>query len=513
MERPGAAEGEVPWSFGCKACFLHREKSPGEFVKKGGKNLWGSLRQTVVSVSRMDAHRKTNHHKKALKWLEALRNDQVVEDQEQEQRMTETKTTGITNAHIFGMLSYLETGRGFRYYEAEMQKMRQARGSKDFAPGNHSRRVARSLCKVMAGWERWVTRLLLAASSVSSLAQDARDTFLLMGTRSVLWDMPQKLGGFSLSGVRGLLPGEEGLPARPQPIVQSGTRGPPWIADRFLGFATYGVDRSGVWSASAVVETVKRTMVEADAAKQVLEKMTFFTADNASDENVVFDELKKQMPQLMHCPDATHSLQIGIKQGTRGDPECDIIQGVCLTNKKPYRSISNMCRRSSRVRALFTEEQLERAQCVISHMGWAPQRHSSRARALSRQSLKITEVFSMLAREAEGGHLKRDALHNLRELSPYRRLMLCGLLADVTFEHHLLIRQTDTVKGLARVLWDWAHCPPGAKLRVDAFFSPENCFSRKYLKYNFFWGGAGCRTMPTPILRTSSLGCFGSKAG
>ena len=80
---------------------------------------------------------------------------------------------------------------------------------------------------------------------------------------------------------------------------------------------------------------------------------------------------------------------------------------------------------------------------VLSHLGWAPQRMSSRARSMSRAVLKIDPLLTALAREAEGGSKKEAALHNLRMIAPYRRLVIAGLLADLTVEHHKCVRETD----------------------------------------------------------------------
>ena len=118
-------------------------------------------------------------------------------------------------------------------------------------------------------------------------------------------------------------------------------------------------------------------------------------------------------------------------------------QAIFLTNKKPHPSICNILKHSRRFRSAFSEEQQGDVFTVLSHLGWAPQRMSSRARSMSRAVLKIDPLLTALAREAEGGSKKEAALHNLRMIAPYRRLVIAGLLADLTVEHHKCVRETD----------------------------------------------------------------------
>lgn len=104
-----------------------------------------------------------------------------------------------------------------------------------------------------------------------------------------------------------------------------------------------------------------------------------------------------------------------------------------------------MLRNSSRFRATFTEEQRSGVYSTLSHLGWAPQRMSSRANVYRRiAGVHLTDMLSALARECEGGAMKKEALHNLRSMAPFRRFMLAGLLADLTVEHQKAVRETDT---------------------------------------------------------------------
>ena len=123
---------------------------------------------------------------------------------------------------------------------------------------------------------------------------------------------------------------------------------------------------------------------------------------------------------------------LAVKNGCKGDPEVEKVQGIFLTNKKPFPSVSNLLRHSKRCRARFTDEQQDQVLSVLSNLGWAPQRMTSRARSWTRGSLKIRTVLQVLAKEAETGARKEAAWHNFRELASYDRLMIAGMMGDLS---------------------------------------------------------------------------------
>ena len=93
---------------------------------------------------------------------------------------------------------------------------------------------------------------------------------------------------------------------------------------------------------------------------------------------------------------------------------------------------------------MFTEEQAGGVFVVLSHLGWSPQRMTSRARSYTRQALKHVGALSALAREAEEGPMNDDALFNIRQLASYKRLMIAGMLGDLALEHQLCVHRADT---------------------------------------------------------------------
>ena len=220
--------------------------------------------------------------------------------------------------------------------------------------------------------------------------------------------------------------------------VLPGDRGS-WVVERILGVKSMGSDRTAVATAAATAEIVNST------SAAFKDKTLFFCSDNAADENMAGRLLGEQLPHLKFMiGDSAHSLMLAIKNGCKGDPEVNVVQAIFLTNKRPQPSVANLLRHSRRFRPSFTEAQQDRAFSVLSHLGWSPQRMTSRARSWSRCALKIDVVLQALALEAENGSQKVAALHNLEMLAQYNRLMIAGMLADLTVEHQACVRQTDT---------------------------------------------------------------------
>ena len=317
-----------------------------------------------------------------------------------------------------------------RQFPKEMAAV-QSHGACGDSPGNDSRLVARQLVHCLGSWEKFQTRELLRASSIIGIAQDAREPFLLVLARSVIWEWPNALLRFPVTGVQSLHWPKGG--------------GPPWISERVLGTEALGTDRTGPTLAKQTVAVVKRATRTPECYKETKKKIQSMAADNAADENVVKDELAKEFENLNFLdPDTTHSFQLGVKNGAKGDPEVDLVQGICCTNKKPYPSIANMLRNSKRFRKRFMETQRDSIMNVLSHLGWAPQRHSSRSRTYTRESLLMGQLLEALAREAEDGRYKEAAAHNIRQIAPYPRMMIAGMMGDLTCEHHAALRPTDT---------------------------------------------------------------------
>ena len=310
-----------------------------------------------------------------------------------------------------------------------------SRTGADIAPGCSSKEVAKQLMTCCAGREEHVTAQILNASDCIGISQDSRDDALLIRVRCVLWAWPKALRNQDVDG--------QTSTNRFRPELG------PWVVERILGVEKLGADRSATATASITVGRL-RSLVKGipGGFERVQATARFFTADNASDEVKACQLMRDDLPQLQfHIPDGSHSIQLAIKNGCGGDPEIDKVRQIMLTNKKPFPSVSSLLRHSSRFRSVFKEEQQGSSLTVLSHLSWAPQRMSSQARALSRASLKLSDLLTALAREAEGSASSKSvqaARYNIRELASYKRLMIAGLLADLCVEHHKAIRQADT---------------------------------------------------------------------
>ena len=205
----------------------------------------------------------------------------------------------------------------------------------------------------------------------------------------------------------------------------------PWIAERILGTRTLGSDRSAMATSTMTLQIVD------GIAPGIKSTCSFFCSDNAADELMVGQLLQRgSMPNMVfQMSDSAHSLMLAIKNGCKGDAEVDLVQSVFLTNKRPFPSVANLLRHSRRFRSTFTEQQAGDVMSVLSHLGWSPQRMTSRARTWSRAALKIDKMIQALVDEAEYGARKECALHNLKLMASYKRLMIAGMLADLTVEH------------------------------------------------------------------------------
>ncbi len=333
----------------------------------------------------------------------------------------------IGHGHVLKMLELFQEQNSLRSFSRSVEVGRAIGG--DLNPGNESRTVATNLVKVCAGHEWYVNRSLLMNCSIWGLGQDGKDKALLVASRMVLWTLPKPMRGNLPTGVTALLPG------------RFGSKGP-WVAERALGCEELGSDRGGEALAAATLNILKTTLPEPDDFKAVAKKGKFFTADNAADETIAHKCLRDELNALeFDIPDTTHSVMLAIKNGCKGDPEVDLVRGVFLTNKRPNSSISRCLQNSTRFRTRFTEQQCNDVYNTLSHLGWSPQRHSSQSRPWGRGSNKIESLMSALAEEVDNnGSYAQACLYNIRIVAPFGRMMIAGMLGDLTAEHLGLVR-------------------------------------------------------------------------
>jgi hypothetical protein len=299
----------------------------------------------------------------------------------------------------------------------------------DINPGNGSRKIGRNLVSICARREIVVNRSLLRECTVLGLGQDGRDSALLVASRMVMWRLPNLLRANLPNGVTPLLPDS------------FGKRGP-WIVERVLGCGVLGSHRSGKDIAKSTLQVLRQALPSPDDFEAVAKKARFFTADNAADETIAHKSLSEALSGSLEfdIPDLAHSVMLAIKNGCKGDTEVDLVRAVFLTNKRPTPSISRCLQNSSRFRSQFTEEQQDGIETTVSHLGFAPQRFSSQSRPWGRGARKIRDLMSCLAKEVDnGGQYKKACLYNLRTIAPFGRMVLAGLLGDLTAEHSRLV--------------------------------------------------------------------------
>ena len=446
MEHPGAETGSHEWGLGCRIC------------------RWAGLdtkmaRCRIQTIFKLDRHQKSQTHKRAVQRLletqihpamgglvaEASSNPPPGADstksasnrtstggetpgshiQPQETQLRENVSYG----QVIKMLEVFQEQNSITSFERAIEAGRIV-GS-DINPGNGSRKVGRNLVTICARREIVVNRSLLRECTVLGLGQDGRDSALLVASRMVMWRLPNLLRRLPNlpNGVTPLLPDS------------FGKRGP-WIVERVLGCGVLGSHRSGKDIAKSTLQVLRQALPSPDDFEAVAKKARFFTADNAADETIAHKCLSEALGGSLEfdIPDLAHSVMLAIKNGCKGDTEVDLVRAVFLTNKRPTPSISRCLQNSSRFRSQFTEEQQDGIETTVSHLGFAPQRFSSQSRPWGRGARKIRDLMSCLAKEVDnGGQYKKACLYNLRTIAPFGRMVLAGLLGDLTAEHSRLV--------------------------------------------------------------------------
>ena len=90
---------------------------------------------------------------------------------------------GIGFAHVLKLLDIVHSGHSLRSFQEGLNSIRVMGG--DVNCGKSSARVARQLLTVRAGKERHTTEALVSNAAVAGIAQDARDSELLVCCRLV----------------------------------------------------------------------------------------------------------------------------------------------------------------------------------------------------------------------------------------------------------------------------------------------------------------------------------------
>ena len=414
MQNPLAEVGSHEWGLGCSIC------------------RWAGLTTKMAkcektTFDRLSRHQKSGDHQTALKkWADAG----GLTDENRDTAESRVDVN-VGYGHVIKILQIFREQNSIRSFTRSVEEGRIMQS--DINPGNASRTVARNLVTICAAHEQHTNRILLMNCSIWGLGQDGKDQDLLVATRMVMWALPKGMHADLPDGVSTVLPS------------RFGSKGP-WVAERTIGCARLGSDRCGEVLAKTTIELLRNTVRGHDEFTEVVKKGKFFTADNAADETVAHESMRVELGAFdFDIPDTTHSVMLGIKNGCKGDPEVDLVRAVFITNKRPIPSIARCLKNSSRFRRGFTDEQRDDVFTTISHMGWAPHRHSSQSRPWTRGSRKVRAVLGSMATEINNnGPEAKPCLHNMRTMAPFGRMMIAGLLGDLTAEHLVLVPRVFT---------------------------------------------------------------------
>ena len=178
--------------------------------------------------------------------------------------------------------------------------------------------------------------------------------------------------------------------------------------------------------------------VDVDLHKHVREETRAWCSDGA-DLGVPLAATATFPRLAFHAWDESHSAQALLRNSMKEDAEITITDSLLVTRKKPP-SLAKFLSTSTVFRNTVGLQQQEHGIAFVKNFGWAPQRYSSRARPLARESKRWDIIFKALGEESQGSDRDRRILARgfLEDLGGENssRLLLGGLLADLCAEHY-----------------------------------------------------------------------------
>ena len=155
--------------------------------------------------------------------------------------------------------------------------------------------------------------------------------------------------------------------------------------------------------------------------------------------------------------DESHSAGRLLASALKHDTEVIAVDQLLVTGKKPY-SLAKFVSTSDVFRKKIGDAQLKDEVAFVRNFGWAPQRFQSRARPYARESRRWHAIWSAVASEAKGKDPKRRelAVHLMDSFSGPNsmRLLLGGMLADLSAEHYSWVATGDTANPDASTVID-----------------------------------------------------------
>ena len=357
------------------------------------------------------------------------------EDTASQQQLNQLKTNAPNTAGraVVAVRALLETSGSFNSFD----NWRDALGGAE-ARALESRWHCKRLVSTMAHYEKQVTHRLLMEGAVFRLQADALDRTYQVEIGTVLWSLPSSLKHLPQYGDK------EGW------LEALGPRGP-WIVERIIGMQEFPQAMDCDGKAAMLEGCVRRACqsstgeVDTKVFQHVREQTRVWCSDGA-DLTVPLAASAFFPGLVFHAWDESHSAQRLCANAMQGCDEITITDRLLVTGKKPY-SLAKFLSTSQVFQKNVGDSQILDGVAFVKNFGWAPQRFNSRARPYARESRRWNAIFEAVSREAESTDKKRRDLAQmyLTELGGEnsKRLVLAGLLADLSVEHYTWVAGGD----------------------------------------------------------------------
>jgi len=294
------------------------------------------------------------------------------------------------------------------------------------------------LVTTMAHYEKELTHRVLREGAVFRLQADGLDRTYQVEIGTVLWSVPSCLQHLPAHGEKGGW------------LEVLGPRGP-WIVERIIGMQEFPQRMDCDGKVSMLEACVRRACLSASGEvdtklhQHVREQTRVWCSDGA-DLQVPLAASAFFPGLVFHAWDEAHSAQRLCANSMVDGDEITTTDQLLVTSKKPY-SLAKFLSTSMVFRKTVGDAQLADEIAFVKNVGWAPQRFNSRARPYARESRRWKTMFDAVATEASGDNRDRRILARMYfgELGGEHssRLLLAGLLADLSAEHYTWVATGD----------------------------------------------------------------------
>ena len=341
---------------------------------------------------------------------------------------------GIDSQAVVAARALLETHGSFRSLDVWINAL----GDEDRSSLESHWRCKRWIT-TMAFYEKELTRRVLREGAVFRLQADGLERTYQIEIGTVIWSWPAGLKPLQAHGEK------QGW------LEVLGPRGP-WIVERLIGMQEFPQDMDCDGKASMLETNVRRAClngsgeVDTKLLKHVQAQTRVWCSDGA-DLQVPLAASAFFPGLVFHAWDEAHSAQrLCANAFNAADDEVKMTDELLVTGRKPY-SLAKFLSTSLVFRKTVGDAQVADEIAFVKNFGWAPQRFNSRAKPYARETRRWHTIFAAVATEAAGESKDRRALARmyLGELGGEHssRLLLGGLLADVSAEHYAWVATGD----------------------------------------------------------------------